>query len=124
MSPVRPTVDSLFSEVTDALEGGGTFIVTLRDYSTPLTDLNRFIPVRSDSDRILTCFLEYDDAAVTIHDILYERAGSDWRQRVSSYRKLRLSPDRLAGALEQRGLQVRIEPGLAGMARLMATRPR
>ena len=121
--PDRQSVERLFAEVAEALEGGGTFIVTYRDYSTPLIGLKRFIPVRSDSDRILTCFLEYDDVAVTVHDILNERDGSDWRQRVSAYRKLRLSPDWVAGTLEAKGLQVRIEQGLAGMARLIAKRP-
>ncbi len=121
--PDRQTVELLFCEVTDALVGGGTFIVTFRDYSIPLTGLNRFIHVRSDSDRILTCFLEYDDVAVTVHDILHERTGSDWRQRVSAYRKLRLSPKWVAGVLEGRGLKVGIEPGPAGMVRLTATRP-
>jgi SAM-dependent methyltransferase len=121
--PDRQAVERLFAEVAEALEGGGTFIVTFRDYSTPLIGLKRFIPVRSDSDRILTCFLEYDDVAVTVHDILNERDGSDWRQRVSAYRKLRLSPDWVAGTLGAKGLQVRIEQGVAGMARLIAKRP-
>src|SRR5450631_133227 len=121
--PDRQSVERLFADVAEALEGGGTFIATFRDYSTPLIGLKRFIPVRSDSNRILICFLEYDDDAVTVHDILNERDGSEWRQRVSAYRKLRLSPDWVAGSLEAKGLQVRIEQGLAGMARLIARRP-
>jgi SAM-dependent methyltransferase len=121
--PDRQSVERLFADVADALEGGGTFIVTFRDYSTPLIGLKRFIAVRSDSDRILTCFLEYDDDTVTVHDILNEREGLEWRQRISDYRKLRLSPDWVAGALEARGFNVRIEQGLAGMARLIARRP-
>ena len=73
--------------------------------------------------RILTCFLEYDADTVMAHDILNERDGLEWRQRVSAYRKLRLSPDWVAGTLEANGLNVRIEQGLAGMVRLIATRP-
>jgi 2-polyprenyl-3-methyl-5-hydroxy-6-metoxy-1,4-benzoquinol methylase len=72
--PDRESVEGLFVNVSEALEGGGTFIVTFRNYSTPLTGLDRFIPVRSDADRILNCFLEFDDSAVTVHDILI-RAG-------------------------------------------------
>jgi SAM-dependent methyltransferase len=121
--PDRQFVERLFADVAESLEGGGSFIVTFRDYSTPLIGLKRFIPVRSDADRILTCFLEYDAAAVTVHDILHEREGLDWRQRISAYRKLRLSPQWVAGTLESNGLQVRIEQGLAGMARLIAIRP-
>jgi 2-polyprenyl-3-methyl-5-hydroxy-6-metoxy-1,4-benzoquinol methylase len=121
--PDRQSVDSLLVDVAESLEGGGTFIATFRDYATPLIGLQRFISVRSDANRILTCFLEFDDGAVTVHDILYEREGAEWRQRVSAYRKLRLSPDAVAGALKAQGLQVRIEQGVAGMVRLIAKRP-
>jgi hypothetical protein len=47
------------------------------------------IPVRSDERRILTCFLEYEEDTVVVHDILHERSGDIWDTRVSSYRKLR-----------------------------------
>jgi SAM-dependent methyltransferase len=119
----RPSVERLFSGVADALRPGGMFIITFRDYSTPLLGMKRFIPVRSDSDRILTCFLEYEDDAVVVHDILHERDGAGWRQRVSAYRKLRLSPEWAALALETAGLQVKREQDLAGMVRLVAKRP-
>jgi SAM-dependent methyltransferase len=121
--PDQQSVEGLFADVAEALERGGTFIVTFRDYSSALIGLKRFIPVRSDSDRILTCFLEYDDVSVTVHDILNERDGSEWRQRISAYRKLRLSPDWVARALGAEGFQVRVEQGLAGMTRLIAKRP-
>ncbi len=121
--PDRQSVDHLFADVAEALDGGGTFIATFRDYSIPLTGLKRFIPVRSDSNRILTCFLEYDDEAVTVHDILDEREGSEWRQRISAYRKLRLSPEWVAATLKTKGLRVRNEQGLAGMTRMIGIRP-
>ena len=121
--PDRSSVERLFADVAEVLVLGGTFIVTFRDYSTPLIGAKRFIPVRSDSDRILTCFLEYEDEAVTVHDILHERDGAEWRQRISAYRKLRLSPEWVVRALEAKGLQVRREQGLAGMVRLIAKRP-
>jgi SAM-dependent methyltransferase len=121
--PDKRSVEHLFADVAEALDGGGKFIVTFRDYTTPLIGSKRFIPVAGDSDRILTCFLEYDDSFVTVHDILHERDGSHWQQRVSAYRKLRLSPDWVASAIEANGLQVRSEQGLAGMARLIAKRP-
>jgi SAM-dependent methyltransferase len=122
--PDRQSVERLFADVAGALTNGGMFIVTFRDYSAPLIGPKRFIPVRSDSDRILTCFLEYEDEAVVVHDILHERDGAEWRQRVSAYRKLRLSPDWVTHALESTGLQVGRDQGLAGMVRLVAKRPR
>lgn len=114
------SVEQLFSLVAESLHSGGTFITTFRDYTSPLVGDGRFIPVRSDHDRILTCFLEYSPCYVTIHDVLHERNGSIWQQRVSSYRKLRLSPEWVTTALQARGFTVRIEPGLAGMVRVVA----
>lgn len=77
--PDRQSVDRLFADVAQSLEAGGRFVLTFRDYSKPLSGANRFIPVRSDADRILTCFLEYDEAGVTVHDLLHERQGAEWR---------------------------------------------
>lgn len=121
--PDRQSVERLFTDVAGALMNGGTFIVTFRDYSTALIGPKRFVPVRSDSNRILTCFLEYGDEVVMVHDILHERDGLEWRQRVSAYPKLRLSPEWVASALEGTGLHVIREQGLAGMVRLVAKRP-
>jgi hypothetical protein len=120
--PDRRSVERLFADVAEMLVPGGAFIMTFRDYSTPLLGLRRFIPVRSDAERILTCFLEYEDEVVTVYDILHERVGADWRQRVSAYRKLRLSLEWVARALEAVGLQVRWEQGPVGMARMVAER--
>jgi len=121
--PDCQSVEQLIANVAEALVHGGTFIVSFRDYSTPLAGPKRFIPVRSSSDRILTCFLEYEDDAVTVHDILHERAGSEWHQTVSAYRKLRLSPEWVTRALEAKGLLVTRDRGLAGMIRFIAKRP-
>jgi SAM-dependent methyltransferase len=119
----RNTVDRLFADVAEMLSPGGMFVVTFRDYSIPLIGSERFIPVRCDSNRILTCFLEYESEAVMVHDIIHERLGSEWRQRVSAYRKLRLSPDWVVSTLEAKGFQVKRESGLAGMVRLVAKLP-
>jgi len=121
--PDRRSVEQLFADVAEMLIPGGGFIITFRDYSIPLLGPGRFIPVRSDGEQILTCFLEYEDEAVTVHDILHERDGAGWRQRVSAYRKLRLSPEWVSCALKAVGLRVRREQGLAGMARMVAERP-
>jgi hypothetical protein len=50
-----------------------------------------------------------DDGAVTVYDILHERVGAEWRQRVGAYCKLRLSPEWVAIALEIKGFKVRKE---------------
>ena len=120
--PTVESVESLIGEAAAALDEGGVFVVTFRDYTTALLAERRFIPVRSDADRILTCFLEYDDNHVTVHDLLHEREGSQWKLNVSAYRKLRLAPEWVSRALESRGFRVTPEPGLSGMVRLVARR--
>jgi SAM-dependent methyltransferase len=119
--PEHTHVDFLVQEVHEALGPGGQFVLSFRDYSEPLQGIGRFIPVRSDEHRILTCFLEYEEDTVVVHDILHERAGDAWDTRVSSYRKLRLSPDRVIASLETCGFEVHRQPGLRGMVRVVGT---
>ena len=110
----------LFREVSEALAPDGTFVATFRDYTTPPSGDARFIPVRADRDRILTCFLEALPGHVLVHDILHEREGGTWQMRVSSYRKLRLSPAVVTAALKAARLDGTIAQGPRGMLRLVA----
>ena len=121
--PNRQAVEGLLADVAESLKAGGTFVSTFRDYTAPLTGTARFIPVRSDTDRILTCFLEYADETVIVHDILHERNGTVWQQRVSAYQKLRLSTEWITNVLRANGFSVRVEQGLGGMVRVVATAP-
>ena len=84
-------VFSLFEKVFSVLENNGKFIVTFRDLKRELSELDRFIPLKSDDNTILTCFLEYEPHTVKVHDLVYYRDGNDWRLNKSYYRKLRLS---------------------------------
>ena len=118
--PEHTNLDFLVQEVAEALAPAGWFVLSFRDYSQPLLDDQRFIPVRSDERRILTCFLEYEEDTVVVHDILHERGGDAWETSVSSYRKLRLSPDRVIGSLETSGFEARREAGVRGMVRVVA----
>jgi SAM-dependent methyltransferase len=119
--PDAASVEDLFSTAASTLVPGGLFVVTFRDYaSAPLEGDGRFILVRSDEDRILTCFLEYGEATVQVHDVLHERDGGQWRLRLSSYPKLRLSPGWVVSTLTSVGFTVRREPGLSGMVRVIA----
>jgi SAM-dependent methyltransferase len=121
--PKRDNVEHLLANVVASLSPGGLFATTFRDYvSTPLQGDRRFIPVRSDESRILTCFLEYGEDSVTVHDLLHERVSGQWQQRISSYRKLRLHPEWVISVLAQRGLQVRTAAGPGGMTRVVATK--
>lgn len=116
----RSAVESLFERASVELPPGGMFVVSFRDYSVPLIGDQRFIPVRSDDTRILTCFLEYEPEAVVVHDILHQRTPEGWQTQTSHYRKLRLSPEQLIASLQSNGFNVRREAGMRGMVRLVA----
>src|ERR1700733_2125735 len=119
--PNQSSVASLFEDVAASLSHGGLFVATFRDYvSTPLQGDARFILVRSDAERILTCFLEYADTTVPVHDLLHQREGGSWRLRVSSYSKLRLSPQWVVERLSYLGLSVLRDAAPGGMIRITA----
>jgi SAM-dependent methyltransferase len=121
--PDFPAVDSLLDAAASSLRRGGVFASTFRDYvSRTLQRDDRFIPVRSDDSRILTCFLEYGDDRVTVHDLLHEKEQGRWRQRVSSYCKLRLAPERVVERLTKLGLAIRVDTGMNGMTRVVGVR--
>jgi 2-polyprenyl-3-methyl-5-hydroxy-6-metoxy-1,4-benzoquinol methylase len=122
--PDRSSVESLFADVAANLNSGGLFITTFRDYvSAPLQGDARFILVRGDEERILTCFLEYGESTVIVHDLLHQRERDSWRLRVSSYPKLRLSPLWVVERLCALGLVVLRDTVPGGMTRVTARSP-
>jgi SAM-dependent methyltransferase len=121
--PTIASVESLLASIAAALRRGGVFATTFRDYATTkLEGEQRFILVRADEKRILTCFLEYGDGQVTVHDVLNEKDQGQWRQKVSSYPKLRLAPEWVAARLTQLGFGVQRDATPGGMARIVATK--
>jgi SAM-dependent methyltransferase len=120
--PDTLSAEKLFTLAAESLQPGGIFVATFRNYTTPLLGNERFKPVKSDADRILTCFLEYEPDYVNVHDQLHEQIASTWQLRVSAYRKIRLSPERVSEGLHSRGFSVLVEPGVGGMVRVVATR--
>jgi 2-polyprenyl-3-methyl-5-hydroxy-6-metoxy-1,4-benzoquinol methylase len=122
--PNHSSVESLFRDVAVSLVPGGLFAATFRDYvSAPLQGDARFILVRGDEERVLTCFLEYADTTVTVHDLLYQREDGSWRLHASSYPKLRLSPEWVVERLSSLGLSVRRDTAPGGMIRITARMP-
>jgi 2-polyprenyl-3-methyl-5-hydroxy-6-metoxy-1,4-benzoquinol methylase len=87
----KEKVTLLVDKVFESLEPKGKFILTFRDLTHELTELDRFLPVRSDENIIFTCFLEYEAEAVKVHDIVYKKSSGEWKLLKSFYRKLRLS---------------------------------
>jgi 2-polyprenyl-3-methyl-5-hydroxy-6-metoxy-1,4-benzoquinol methylase len=122
--PSLSGVESLFADVASSLGPGGIFVATFRDYvSAPSQGDARFILVRSDAERILTCFLEYADTTVTVHDLLHQREGESWRLSVSSYPKLRLAPLWVVEHLSALGFSVLCDAAPGRMIRVTARKP-
>jgi SAM-dependent methyltransferase len=115
-------VERLVRDVAASLRPGGRFVATFRDYTHAATGDARFIPVRSDANRIHTCFLEQQPDVMLVHDIVHERDGATWRMKVSSYPKLRLAPVAVAETLRYAGLEPTVAPGTRGMVRITAVR--
>ncbi|MEL6898394.1 MAG: methyltransferase domain-containing protein [Planctomycetota bacterium] len=86
-------VNALIHESARRLSRDGLMVFGFRDYTNELKETDRLIPVRSDEDRIHTCFLEYHSETVLVHDILHTRIDSAWKTSVSAYTKIRLCPN-------------------------------
>ncbi|MEO7999473.1 MAG: class I SAM-dependent methyltransferase, partial [Gemmatimonadaceae bacterium] len=122
--PDFAAVQNLVEYATAALRIGGLFVTTFRDYSQARVGDERFIPVRSDDHRTLTCYLEYEQDVVQVYDILNERGDDGWKLRVSHYPKLRLAPMYVIQLLEFNGFKVQRDVAANSMVRLVAERIR
>jgi hypothetical protein len=115
-------VVSLFDKAFSRLEQGGRFILTFRDLSTELKELDRFIPVKSDRNTIFTCFLEYEPQTVKVHDLVYRRDGDAWSFNKSYYKKLRLSKEWVDTRLTSAGFTLTESTVDGGLVTVIATR--
>ncbi len=113
-------VGALLHEVARSVARGGHFVATFRDHTRALAGTARFIPVRFDADRIMTCFVENDGERIIVHDVLHERRDGEWTMRVSAYPKLRLAPAFIAQTLSRAGLAVTVQAGPRGMVGIHA----
>lgn len=122
--PDESTVTAVIADICAALKPGGKFIYAIRDYvAPPPTGAARFIPIRASDERIFTCFVDYHDDYVHVHDILWQRLDGQWRQQVSDYRKLRLDSAWINRQLEANGLHILAAPPLDGMRVTVAESP-
>ncbi len=127
--PTKAVARQLIEDAAARLAVGGHFLLSWRDL-TQLPEGNaRFLPVRSDADRILTCVLEaVDDDTVRVHDLVHERKqpaeGTGFQQHISSYCKLRLSPAVVDTWLNEAGLSISHQEVSRGMHLRVATKRR
>ena len=85
-----------------------------------LTGLDRFIPVRSDPDKIFTCFLEFERDHVRVNDIFYEKFNERWRMQKSFYQKLRISRQWTNKCLQKAGFKIELMEEQNGMVLIFA----
>ena len=122
--PSLAAVNDLLHLAVANLAPGGLLALTFRDYvGAELKRDQRFIPVRSDDQRILTCFLEYGDGFVDVHDLVHARVPGGWRQSVSRYRKLRLDRHAVATWLSSLGLEIVRHDVERGLVTVLAKKP-
>ena len=116
-------VEVVLHDVAGRLAPGGRVVLTLRDLSGELRDLERAIPVCARDDLVVTCFLEYEPTTVKVHDLVWFREADGWHFAKGVYRKLRLSIDSAIRCLERFGLTVERYPAPGGLIALVGTRP-
>jgi|SRR5581483_2669584 len=122
--PTRGQVSELLVCVARVLRDGGRFVITYRDLTAELRGVDRFIPVRSTPDKIMTCFLEFTPDIVRVHDLIQVRDGTSWKLLKSAYPKLRLGVHDLRQELEVAGFQVYAQDTVRGLSILAAKRIR
>jgi len=96
----------LIKDAYQSLDENGRLVLGFRDLTTELKGLDRFIPVRSNSKRIFTCFLEYEEKHVNVHDIVHEKVGDRWATKKSCFRKLRVSTQWMVAYLQESGFTI------------------
>ncbi len=112
-------LDRVFQGVAGRLVRGSRLVLSFRDLSGELRDLDRVIPVGAWDDLVMTCFLEYQDARVKVHDLIWVRQPDGWRLRKGMYRKLRLAPTRVADRMNAAGFAVQRHDAPGGLVALV-----
>ncbi|MGZ4956311.1 MAG: hypothetical protein ACXV8Q_14485 [Methylobacter sp.] len=96
--------------------------MSFRDYSTALLGDQRFIPVKSDDTKILTCCLDYEADRVHVTELLQVKTENGWKQKVSSYYKIRLPPEKIVETIVGCGLMITFNEVVNRMTTIIATK--
>jgi SAM-dependent methyltransferase len=99
-------VSVLFRNVYKSLEPGGKLALTFRDLNAELKGVERIIPVKSDDDKLMATFLEYENMYVNVHDMIFVKRNSGWELEKSVYRKLRLGLHQVQELLLHLGFKI------------------
>ena len=115
-------IERLISDCAESLADGGKLILSFRDYSNALTGDERFIAVKSDDTKILTCCLDFEESKVRVTDLLYYKTENGWLQKVSSYCKVRIFPNDIEAIILRNGLTINFNEIIARMNTIIAAK--
>ncbi len=105
--PSESVVESVLDNVCESLLPGGQFIYAIRDYVNHVPEgADRFVPIRASDEQIFTCFLDYGEDKVHVHDVLHRRIDGEWQMQISDYCKLRLNSENIEARLRANGLSI------------------
>ena len=90
----------------EVLGDRGSLVLSFRDYSNGLQGTQRFIPVKCDENRILTCVLDYEENFVKVTDLLHKKVEGKWVMKVSEYRKVRVTVEKVESLLRKNGFEI------------------
>jgi ubiquinone/menaquinone biosynthesis C-methylase UbiE len=116
LNSVRDLIKNSYRE----LSANGRLILSFRDITIELKEEERFIPVRSDDSRIFICFLEYYLEYVKVFDIVYEHENGKWLQKISSYKKIKISQETIKQYIKEAGFDVEFFDVKNGLVTLIA----
>ena len=119
----KKEINNLISDIASILIVGGKILFSFRDYSTKLIGNSRFIHVKSDETKILTCILDYGKDIVRVTDLLNEKTETGWNQKVSSYNKVRIKTNEIAKLIEANGLKIQLNNVINRMTNIIALKP-
>jgi hypothetical protein len=113
-------IKKLITDISTILKPNGKILFSFRDYSTELIGDSRFIPIKSDDDRILTCILDYEKEKVRVTDLLHEKTETGWNQKISSYFKVRIFTNEIIEILESVGFKIQLNSVINKMTNVIA----
>jgi hypothetical protein len=115
-------VEDLLGRASYTTERGGHLLLSFRDYTVELKDNHRFISVKSEEKRLLTCMLEYFPMYVKVSDLYQEYKEGAWTTKVSSYLKLRLEPSEVIEMLEENDFMIKSSGNEGGQVGIVAVK--
>ncbi|MDB5286912.1 MAG: methyltransferase protein [Mucilaginibacter sp.] len=113
-------IEQFIKDCAGILKKNGKLLFSFRDYSHALTGDNRFIPVKSDETKILTCCLDYFEDRLLVTDLLHVKTDAGWQQRVSSYSKTRINESSIIELLENIGFNILVNETVNRMNTVIA----